>query len=132
NRPSARRLLQLARTPQGQDAFHRRREEAEQDLLRVNANANWPQARAIDDWRSMHMAKLPPALSGLWNNPVPGTGFRTAVLNAPVVAALSSAQGIAPSQALVYEVKSVRSFDIRWFDEAYVYTLAMALGLIGA
>ena len=132
NSPPAPHLLALARTLEGQDAFRRRRQEAEQDLLRVNANATWPQARAIGDWRSMHMARLPPALSGLWINPLPGTRFRTAILNAPIVAALSSAQGSAPPQALVYEVKSLRSFDIRWFDEAYVYTLAMALGLIDA
>lgn len=118
NSPAAPRLLALARTPAGQRAFSQHRENAKQDLLRAHADQDWPQGWAIADWRSTQMVNLPPGLGALWIEPHPGMGFRTTVLNAPVVAALSSVQGSAPSQALVYEVKSLRSFDIRWFDEA--------------
>ncbi len=123
----ARWALAAARTPPGRDALLALLSDVQQDLMRAHADDTWPEGREVPEW-GKRLRALPPALARLWISGDPGTGFRTAVLNAPVVAALSCVCGICPAPELTYEVRSLRAFDPRWFDEAHRLVLSLAVG----
>ena len=121
-------MLGLAGTPEGVVIFGGQRDAAHQDLIRARSEEHWPQGSRVLGWLEDHEAIVPGSLAGLWHTPPQGTGFRSAVLNAPVVAAVAAVLGIRHDATLIFELKSLRAFDPRWFDEAYRATLVLALG----
>jgi hypothetical protein len=123
----ARRALAAARTPPGRDVLLALLGNVQQDLMRAHADDTWPKGCEVPAWEQRRRA-LPPALASLWLDAPPGTEYRTAVLNAPVVAALSGVCGICPTPELTYEVRALRAFDPRWFDEAHRLLVALAIG----
>lgn len=121
-------MLGLAGAPEGVVIFGEQRDAAHQDLIRARAEEHWPQGSRVLGWLEDHEAIVRDSLAGLWHTPPQGTGFRSAVLNAPVVAAVAAVLGIHHDATLIFELKSLRAFDPRWFDEAYRATLVLALG----
>lgn len=119
--------LGMAGTPQGRQILFGQREQARQELVRSRADEQWPQAHGVMEWKE-NATDISEVHRSLWLQPPKGTGFRSPVLNAPVVAALCSVLGDRPDQKLLFELKTLRAFDTRWFDEAYRATLAVATG----
>ena len=119
--------LGFAESPAGQALFFAQRQEARQALLQIHAEEEWPQAPGIEKWKNECWNQTPEQLHSLWFDSPQGVGFQTATLNAPVVAALNVVIGIQCSQELLFQLRNLRAFDARWFDEAYRLTLVLAL-----
>ena len=103
--------------------------EAEQFLLQSHKEDYWPSSNGIGEWLRHH-AGIPAPLAALWNVPLPGAGFRAPVLNAPVIAALTSVCNIPVSRDVVFHVRRLRDFDVAWFEAAYGCILAIAMGYL--
>jgi len=114
-------------SPAGQQAMVVERESARQDLLLARADEEWPQGPGVAQWKKLHWHRVPDVLKPLWLTPPQGVGFRSPVLNAPVVAALSVVLAIPIGTDLLFELHALRAFDSRWFDEAYRLTWILAL-----
>jgi hypothetical protein len=122
-------LITLATRPVGQEILGERLAEARQDLLRAQADTDWPPGPQIAAW----VDNFPTAANEfkeLLLKAMAGAGYRNDVLNAPVVAAIACAAGEPSSTALAVEIKRLRRFDERWFDTAYSITLALAISKI--
>jgi hypothetical protein len=120
-------LLGLAGSEQGAAILQQRLNEARQDLLRAQADVQWPQGNEIGCWATGN-DELVTKFEGVWLEPPMGVRFRADVLHAPVIAALTSAFDCPTTADLVWEIKRLRRFNERWFDTAYSITLALAIG----
>jgi hypothetical protein len=122
------RFLRMASTAPGRIALSQLLGQAHQELLRANVNDdNWPQGPALTTWVDQQILAHPESAQIIIDTP-PGTGFRRPVQNAPVAAAMVSAYGLAAPPRVVFEIASLRTFDRRWFDEAYRLALTLMLG----
>lgn len=108
------------------------REAALQELLRTQAvddtrDAYWPQLDASDFEAMVSALRAPEgAFASLRLDPR-GRGYRQPVLDAPVIAAVAAAWNHRLRPDHVFALRVLRAFDERWFDDAYVFTLALAL-----
>ncbi len=129
--PPAEPVIQMAALAGG-IPLRRARDAALQELLRT---------QAIDDSRDAYWPPLDQsvleAMIGALAAPAEvfpalrldhlGRGYRQPVLDAPVIAAIAAAWGHRLRPDHVFALRILRAFDDRWFDDAYVFTLALAL-----
>jgi hypothetical protein len=101
--------------------------EARQDLLRAQADVQWPRDIEIERWE-IGNGELVGKFEGVWLRPPERVGHRADVLHAPVIAALTSAFQCSTTADLIWGIKRLRRFNERWFDTAYSVTLALAIG----
>ena len=116
-------------SPEGRQALQPPLENARQALLHAHAEDRWPSGPIFSNWRA-RAGTLPKEIEDLWHIGLEGAHYRVPVLNAPAVAAIAAACGIAVDRPLVFELRRLRSFDEQWFDEAYSYMLAIAIGTL--
>jgi hypothetical protein len=119
-------LLSIARSQQGRAHLIKHLSVARQDLLRAQADAEWPQGHQVGNWSGANKDLLT-EFQELWLKPPDGVGFRSDVLHAPIIAALASTFNLPVNRDLVCEIKRLRRFDERWFDTAYSVALALAI-----
>lgn len=100
-----------------------------QSLLQSHAEDHWPPGPGFRSWLS-RAGELPKEIQELWQIAPEGARYRVPVLNAPVVAAIAAACDIPVERPLVFEIRRLRRFDPQWFDEAYSYMLAIAIGVL--
>ena len=122
----------MAHTEPGRQVLRQHLYEAHQELLRAHCeDENWPPGPALKPWVEQQILAHPELKEMMIDTP-PGTGFRRPVQNAPIAAAMVSAYGLTPpARVVVFEIASLRTFDKRWFDEAYRLALTLMLGLLG-
>lgn len=122
------RILPMAIMVAGRSALRRLLIEAQQELLRAHCGDDgWPQGRALTNWVEQQ-AKARAVIAQFFLDTPQGTGFRKPVQHAPIAAAMISAYGLTAPPRVVFEVVSLRTFDKRWFDEAYRLALTLMLG----
>lgn len=124
------RLLPMANTEQGRSVLGQLLIEAQQELLRAHCgDGDWPQGRALTSWVEQQL-KAQAEIAHLFLDTPPGTGFRKPVQHAPVAAAMISAYGLTAPSRVAFEILSLRTFDKRWFDEAYRLVLTQMIGYL--
>ncbi|MFY0528743.1 hypothetical protein ACN28I_38120 [Archangium gephyra] len=116
-------FVHLARTEAGRRFLRQQLQPAQQELIRAHAEDPWPE---VDFQRPDWMGLYREVPRECWLEPT--QLFQTAVLRAPVVAAVASARDLSLPPERVLELRRLRAFDERWFDEAYGSTLACLLG----
>jgi len=102
---------------------------AMQGLLQLHSEDNWPVCHELsEEWWPLHSYTIPEELHELWFKETAGIGYRSAVLDAPIVAAYVAAFAIKLPKKLVFHVRRMREFDTAWFDTAYGCALAICIG----
>jgi hypothetical protein len=102
-------------------------ESALQALLQQHADDYWPSCLEItEDWWPQNLSIVPVELHGLWQK----MSFQSAVVNAPVVAALSVTFSIELSENLRFHLRRIREFDIAWFNVYYGCVLSSSVGYL--
>jgi len=119
--------LEFLRRPGARSFFLESIRELQVRLLQIHAGEQWPQGYGIAEWE--RLLRAPVKIDGMWRDSGDGTGFREAVLNAPIGAALACLFGIEVDRTCVYRVRRLREFDVEWFDAVYENTLKAGLGL---
>ena len=120
--------LKVAVSPAGRDALRKNLQSAQQELLNRHADDIWP-SDLFSNWFN-RAESLPDEIKDIWYIEPPGTHYRSSVINAPALAAISAACGIKVERSLVYEIRRLRSFDEEWFNYAYSFMLAIAIGIL--
>jgi len=123
------KYLKLVLSFEGRDALRSRLTIARQALLQAHADDDWPSGPTFTSWLS-RAGSLPKEIQDLWHIEPEGTRYRVPVLNAPAVAAIAASCGIPVERPLIFELRRLRRFDQQWFDEAYSYILAIAIGTL--
>ena len=123
------RYLRMVVSPEGRQALQPLLENARQALLHAHAEDRWTSGPIFSSWRA-RAGTLPKEIEDLWHIGLEGAHYRVPVLNAPAVAAIAAACGISVERPLVFELRRLRSFDEQWFDRAYSYMLAIAIGTL--
>lgn len=95
-----------------------------QNLLRNNADAQWPNGLAMEMERARHGAISHYLCTA-------GYSFRDAVINLPIILAACSVTGQsmkwAQDETAIRMLRTIQSFDSEWFAEAYDLTVARCL-----
>ena len=121
--------LKMVVSVQGRAALRDLLATSRQALLRAHAEDRWPRGPNVASWRR-RVEKLPKEIHELWLVAPEGVWYRAPILNAPAVAAIAAACDIAVERPLIFEVRRLRRFDPQWFDEAYAYMFALAIGAL--
>ncbi|MBU2489049.1 MAG: STY4851/ECs_5259 family protein [Proteobacteria bacterium] len=100
---------------------------ARQELLVTQADSEWPGGGGLEGWLR-HQGDVPDEIRALHLEPPPGAGFRAAVLNVPIAAAVSVGFGFRLPEGAVFHVRRCRDFYPRWFNVAYGCVLAASVG----
>lgn len=120
DRPLGQSVFQVARALQMSFITERVQAEEMELLARHEADERWPHGDDV----------MREADSGLLSADFLSAtkpAFQRPVRCAPFVAVAVAMDGRVPSDNLVYDLRVLRSFDPDWFDNAYMFGLAMAL-----
>lgn len=102
--------------------------EPGKELMQVHAEDYWPTFLDLEEkWWPKYREFVPVELHSLWKSEQ-SAGYRSSVLNAPVVAAFSVAFGLHVNKYFAFHLRRLREFDRNWFDTTYGCTLASSIG----
>lgn len=121
--------LRMVRSAAGRAALGSQLAIPRQALLQAHAEDQWPPGPGFTSWLG-RAGELPKEIQELWQIAPGGARYRVPVLNAPAVAAIGAACDIPVQRPLIFEIRRLRRFDPQWFDEAYSYMLAIAVGVL--
>ena len=119
--------LQVLKRPALRSFFMNSICEAQERLLQIHAADRWPPGYGVSEWKPL--IRLPLDVDFVWRESGEGAGFRDAVLNAPIGAALACLFGVELDRTSVYLVRRLREFDVEWFDSAYENAFKVGMGL---